>query len=207
MTYHRRASACIVVLAAMVAISGCTAIRKAAGVEKDTPDEFAVVTKAPLVIPPDYNLRPPKAGAVPTNTTSPTGAAQAALFSSDDASGVAPTPSGPGTYSQAEKTMLDQAGATNADHSIRQEIASDERSMQGSDESFTDRVLFGGTTDNSDKPVNADAQSKANVPASTSTTPAATPATPDATPAEKPDDSASSSKKSDSGGWFSWLGL
>ena len=31
-----------------------------------TPDEFRVVTKAPLIVPPDYSLRPPGAGqAVP----------------------------------------------------------------------------------------------------------------------------------------------
>jgi hypothetical protein len=46
---------------------GCDSIREAAGITKEPPDEFAVVTKAPLVIPPDYNLRPPKPGAAPTN--------------------------------------------------------------------------------------------------------------------------------------------
>jgi hypothetical protein len=46
---------------------GCDSIREAAGVTKEPPDEFAVVTKAPLVMPPDYNLRPPKPGAAPTN--------------------------------------------------------------------------------------------------------------------------------------------
>lgn len=203
MTHRKRAQACIAVLAAVVVLSGCQSIRKAAGVEKDTPDEFAVVTKAPLVIPPDYNLRPPKPGAVPTNVTSPTGAAQAALYSSDDSTGTTATPSGPGTYSDGEKNILSQAGATNADHSIRQEIASDERSMQGSDSSFTDKVLFGGTTDNSDKPVNGDAAgaTNANTPAAAGT-PAATPAP---APADKPDDSASTKKKDS--GWFSWLGL
>ena len=50
---------------AVFALVGCDSIRSAAGVSKSAPDEFAVVTKAPLIIPPDYNLRPPKPGAPP----------------------------------------------------------------------------------------------------------------------------------------------
>ncbi|MGH6872995.1 MAG: DUF3035 domain-containing protein [Rhizomicrobium sp.] len=201
MTFNSRAAACMVVLAAAAALSGCQSIRQAAGVTKQTPDEFAVVTKAPLVIPPDYNLRPPKPGAVPTNTQSPTGAAEAALFPSDDSSGAAPQPSGGGTYSDGEKNLLAQAGASNVDHSIRQEIVSDQRSMQGADSSFTDKVLFGGGSDTSDKPVNADAQSTANTPGNPGT-PAAQPAPPAATPAPQPEQ-----PRKDDDGWFSWLGL
>ena len=52
---------------------------------KEAPDEFAVLTKAPLVIPPDYNLMPPKPGAAPTNQTDPVDAAQTALFGNDPA--------------------------------------------------------------------------------------------------------------------------
>src|SRR5512143_1277174 len=60
-------------------LTGCDTLRNAAGEGKDSPDEFAVVTKAPLVIPPDFNLHPPAAGAAPTNQVAPTQAAQAAL--------------------------------------------------------------------------------------------------------------------------------
>jgi hypothetical protein len=179
------------------ALSGCDTIRSAAGITKQTPDEFAVVTKAPLVIPPDYNLRPPKPGAVPTNQTSPTGAAQAALYGNDDASN---PDSVAGNYSEVEKTLLAQAGAANPDHSIRQQIASDEKSMQGSDESFTDKVLFGGPADTSDKPVDADAESqKAGDPTKAgtqTTTDTSQPATGD----KKPDDSATIQK--DKSGWL-----
>src|ERR1700719_5090518 len=72
-----------IVCAIAVSVAGCDTIRQAAGQDKQSPDEFAVVTKAPLVIPPDYNLRPPTAGAAPTNQLAPTQAAQAALFSAD----------------------------------------------------------------------------------------------------------------------------
>src|SRR5476649_523970 len=64
----------------VVALTGCQAMRDAAGLQKKSPDEFAVTTKAPLVIPPDFNLRPPMPGAPPANTLDPSSNAEAALF-------------------------------------------------------------------------------------------------------------------------------
>ncbi len=43
-------------------LQGCGAMSKIAGNRKNAPDEFQVVDKPPLVMPPDYNLRPPKPG-------------------------------------------------------------------------------------------------------------------------------------------------
>ncbi len=43
---------------ALPAMSACSSL----GDGPRTPDEFRVVTKAPLVVPPEYNLRPPQAG-------------------------------------------------------------------------------------------------------------------------------------------------
>ncbi len=139
-----------------LSLAGCDTLRSAAGVDKAAPDEFAVVTKAPLVVPPDFNLRPPRPGAPPTNQSSPTGAAQAALFS-DDPNAIQESL---GTsYSAEEKQLLASSGAATADHSIRQQLASDEKSMEGADQSFTDKVLFGGDAKpDTGRPVNADAE-------------------------------------------------
>src|SRR5215475_3640085 len=64
-------------------LSGCDSLRSAAGLTKKSPDEFAVTTKAPLVIPPDFNLRPPLPGAPPSNTLDPSSNAELALFSNN----------------------------------------------------------------------------------------------------------------------------
>lgn len=50
-------------LAAVLALSGCTGIRRAIGLDNVGPDEFAVESRAPLTIPPDFDLRPPQPGA------------------------------------------------------------------------------------------------------------------------------------------------
>ena len=44
------------------------------------PDEFAVVTRAPLSMPPDYGLRPPRPGAARPNETSPRDDARSKLL-------------------------------------------------------------------------------------------------------------------------------
>ncbi|HSM96215.1 MAG TPA: DUF3035 domain-containing protein [Rhizomicrobium sp.] len=144
-----------VLLAAGLSLMSCDTIREAAGITKEPPDEFAVVTKAPLIIPPDYNLHPPKPGAAPLNQTSPTESAQAALYG-DDTAAVAATISG--NYSQAEKLLLAQSGAATADDSIRRTIAADNANAEDTG-SLTDSLLFGGSdAPVGDKPLNADAE-------------------------------------------------
>jgi hypothetical protein len=50
-------------LSAAVLLSACQDTKRALGLEKSVPDEFAVVNRGPLVVPPDFNLRPPVPGA------------------------------------------------------------------------------------------------------------------------------------------------
>jgi hypothetical protein len=50
-------------LAAPSLIAGCTDFKKTIGLEPTLPDEFAVESRAPLTIPPDFELRPPQPGA------------------------------------------------------------------------------------------------------------------------------------------------
>ena len=78
----------VISLCAM-ALMGCQSLRDAAGLQKKSPDEFAVTTKAPLVIPPDFNLRPPMPGAPPSNSRDPSTNAELALFNNADPQTVA----------------------------------------------------------------------------------------------------------------------
>ena len=181
-----------------LALIGCESIREAAGVTKEPPDEFAVVTKSPLVIPPDFNLRPPKPGAAPTNQTSPTGAAQSALFGDDAASAAAALP---GNFSAEERVLLANSGGANADHSIREQIASDAKNMEATDQSFTDELLFRSPDPNKGTPLNADAEAQRIQDAKAQGQPVAgSPKAPGTPQAAKPKDSATINK--DGGGWF-----
>src|SRR5579872_7399636 len=122
------------------ALSGCDSLRKAAGLNKKSPDEFAVTTKAPLVIPPDFNLRPPMPGAPPTNTLDPSSNAEIALFSTADPATVAAGMRG--NYTPGEKMLLANARVQQADPGIRARLNADQRAaVQNADRSFTDKLL------------------------------------------------------------------
>jgi hypothetical protein len=191
------------VIGAVLSLVGCDTIRSAVGNGKEAPDEFAVLTKAPLIIPPDYNLRPPKPGAAPENQIEPTQDAQQSLFGADR---VAVANAMPGNMSQGEKLLLASAGAQNADPAIRQNLASDShKSIQASSDSFTNSVLFwqkpSAATDpalDSDaeaKRLAAQGGAKADAPTKDAGSPAPKPASDDQTSVQK-------EKKS---GWFDWF--
>ena len=133
-------------------LSACDSLRREAGLTKVSPDEFAVVTKAPLIIPPNFNLQPPAPGAPPLNQQDPTSSAQTAMFSTSDTQLAAQSLRG--NYSQGERMLLANAGAQNADPTIRSEIQADARaSAAAADQSFTDRVLNGAVAPTAKKPV------------------------------------------------------
>ena len=84
-------------------IAGLGAMTAACGggglLNRDRPDEFAVQRQAPLVVPPDFNLVPPTAGAPrPAEGTAQEQALEA-LFG------------GPAPRSSVETSALDRAGA------------------------------------------------------------------------------------------------
>jgi len=81
-----------------------------------TPDEFRVVKKAPLTVPPEYSLRPPELGAVRPLEVSPQRADQVVSFGNgigNDASDV-------------EKMLVARAGAIAVSPVIRDIIDYDE---------------------------------------------------------------------------------
>jgi Protein of unknown function (DUF3035) len=53
----------VVSLAGVLLLAGCSDFKKTMGLEPTLPDEFAVESRAPLTVPPDFDLRPPTPGA------------------------------------------------------------------------------------------------------------------------------------------------
>ncbi len=47
------------IAAVIMALSACSGVKKQLGLTKQSPDEFKVVARAPLSLPPDFSLRPP----------------------------------------------------------------------------------------------------------------------------------------------------
>lgn len=51
-------------IAMSAALGGCSQLQEAVGQTKKAPDEFQVVSRAPLSLPPNFDLKPPQPGAV-----------------------------------------------------------------------------------------------------------------------------------------------
>ncbi len=138
--------------AAMLA-TGCTSTSRALGLEKSAPNEFNILTKAPLIVPPEYNLRPPAVGASSAeNNYSQRSAREALIGDIDDA---AP--------SRGEIALMAKAGVNRANPEIRLEIDG-ANSVERKSDGFASRVLFwqnGQVVDAQGNPVPLDAENEA----------------------------------------------
>ncbi|MFN4312591.1 MAG: DUF3035 domain-containing protein [Ferrovibrio sp.] len=146
--HGRRLWMACAVLALPAALGGCDSTREALGLNKKAPDEFAVVTKAPLVLPPEFGLRPPEPGAPrPQEVPARDRAAAALAGRTDSAAGqLTPLSRDPSAVaaqrSAGEMALLQQARAANADPDIRRKVNDDFTQLAERDRRFVDRLIF-----------------------------------------------------------------
>ncbi|MFT4075899.1 MAG: DUF3035 domain-containing protein [Asticcacaulis sp.] len=119
-------------IVAGVALSGCQSTRNALGLNKVVPDEFRVVTKAPLVVPPDYALRPPAPGEPRPQELQPESAARQALLGQRDAS----------NRSAGETALVAKVGGDKADPLARYVVDDEFGDLAYKEPTFADKVLF-----------------------------------------------------------------
>jgi hypothetical protein len=124
------ATACLCALG--VGLEGCGSAARALGVTKVTPDEFRVVTKAPLTVPPDYALRPPAPGEPRPQELQPESAARNALLGERAAQ----------TRSEGEKLLAAKAGGDKADPLVRYVVDDEFGDLTHKEPSFADKVMF-----------------------------------------------------------------
>lgn len=126
-------------LALGLSACGGGGIQDALGYGKDAPDEFAIVTKAPLTIPPDFSLRPPRPGAPRPQEIQPQQAAENALFGTQT---VSMSSLSPDTRSRGEQQLLAKADAADASSEIRDILDREGRALSDKEKSFVDSVVF-----------------------------------------------------------------
>lgn len=118
---------------AVLSLSACSDVKKEMGIGRNSPDEFMVVKRAPLTLPPDYDLRPPMEGMAPPATEASTQAKTQLLGS--DAASAAPK----GT---AEEEFLQKTGADKANPNIRTVIAQENGYLAIKNEKLVDKLVF-----------------------------------------------------------------
>lgn len=120
------------VMLAGVSLAGCQSTKNALGLNKVVPDEFRIVTKAPLVVPPDYALRPPNPGEPSPTELQPESAARQALLGQRDAVNRSP----------GEQLFVAQAGGDKADPLARYVVDDQFGDLAYKEPSFADMVMF-----------------------------------------------------------------
>ena len=135
---HR--SAVLALTAAAVMLGACESARKVVGNVKAPPDEFAVYSRPPLSLPPDYGLRPPEPGRSRPQVITPTVEAKAAILGKPATIDAALRKAGnstPGTLS-----LLKATGGINADPSIREVVNQETSILSEEDQRFLDKLIF-----------------------------------------------------------------
>jgi len=130
MKFTRVAAAAL--LLGATGLAGCDSASRAFGLAKVTPDEFRVVTKAPLTLPPDYSLRPPAPGEPRPQELQPESAAREALEGQRQGD----------VRSDGERLFVAKAGADRADPLIRYVVDDEFGNIAHKDKSFADWVMF-----------------------------------------------------------------
>ncbi len=121
----------------LLALSGCSDTKRALGYEKAPPDEFQVVARAPLSVPPDFTLRPPQPGATRPQEGTTRDQARATLLG--ERSGVSLSLVG---RDSGDMALLTRAGASQAQPGIRELVDKESQSLAEAGHSFTDKLVF-----------------------------------------------------------------
>ena len=119
----------------VVVLSACSQGQKEElGLIKKAPDEFSVVTRAPLSVPPEYTLRPPKPGAQRPMEQTMQEQARQTLFGVEDV--------GPEEKEVVSEGFLDRLGADEADSGIRERLDAENETYVRENKPVAEKLLF-----------------------------------------------------------------
>ena len=122
---------------AMLGLAACSGdeLTRTFGLTRDAPDEFQVTTRAPLSMPPDFTLRPPRPGATRPQELTQRQQAESALVPDTLLGGSAPAASSPG-----QEALVTAAGRP-APPDIRARL-DQEAALDTPSRPLTDRLMF-----------------------------------------------------------------
>jgi len=103
-------------------LSACGGMADSLGLGRNAPDEFAVVERPPLSLPPDFSLRPPRPGAPRPQETSMSNKASETVFGGNTQQSFLAGSGSAADKSDTEKALLESAGAAKADAGIREVV-------------------------------------------------------------------------------------
>jgi Protein of unknown function (DUF3035) len=139
-------------MAILFALAGCGrgTVQEALGMGKRSPDEFAVVSRAPLILPPDYGLRPPAPGQSRPGVDTPSERARTSLTGGP----LQPAPDavqevvsaafddGGAAASSGERALVAEATPTPVDPDIRRRLAEENMELAQVEQALFTRLVM-----------------------------------------------------------------
>lgn len=108
----------------------------------DAPDEFMVVSRAPLEVPPDFSLRPPQPGSPRPQEMERDTRSQASVFGASGSSSALIDPRTNPKQSNGEGALLAQAGADQAAPDIRAIVDRENPGVVVGSPTFLEKLMF-----------------------------------------------------------------
>lgn len=106
-------------IGALLLLTACSSTKEQLGLTREAPDEFKVVRRAPLEMPPNYSLRPPAPGTSRPQETATALQAEATVFGENNVQIKKADTSDQIDAEGSEMLLLEQAGALSTDPDIR----------------------------------------------------------------------------------------
>lgn len=122
-------------------LTSCEGVQDFLGFTRETPDEFAVVERAPLEIPPDFTIRPPLPGAKRPQTEEAPAKAKKHVLShvtADQLIQKAPHP----ISNKAERKLLDQARTAQHAPDIKHTLYKDQQEESTEEETLMQKLAL-----------------------------------------------------------------
>ncbi len=142
----------------LAVLTACTDTRETIGLVQEPPDEFRVTSRAPLSLPPEYTLRPPRPGEVRPQEGTPQQQARQTVFKLNEEKPA--YTNGASGRSAGEQAFLAAAGAGNVDPNIRSIVNQETNRQNEEAESFMDFLIFWRDPEPSGEIVDAGAEAQ-----------------------------------------------
>jgi len=142
-----------------LALTGCSSLNSILGGEKTPPDEFRVVSRAPLSLPPDYGLTAPQPGAQRPQETDIRQTARQIVVDRDNAPVRQASPILQ-NRDPNEAAFLRLAGAGEADPNIRATVNRESSVLAEAESGFVDSLMFWQSAQTPGTVIDADKESR-----------------------------------------------
>ncbi|MDX1574597.1 MAG: DUF3035 domain-containing protein [Kiloniellales bacterium] len=124
-------------------LAACSGVQDQFSLTSTPPDEFKVTTRAPLAVPPDFNLRPPSPGEPRPQEGTATQQAKQVIFRATDGAELSFAEVMPDDgRSMGERALLAEAHADKARSDIRQVVDRESQTLEEDDGYLYDVLVF-----------------------------------------------------------------